>query len=122
MESRESFSPPTVSITVALRVGRPRAGAGRRIRPALRQTNIYFCSLGQFLSKPGDYVLLVAGHTTLPAGTVREIRASSTLTLPCGITATMTRFIETANAVISPPGTPNGLGVQSGKVADVCPR
>jgi hypothetical protein len=84
--------------------------------------DIYYCGLGKFLSKPGDFVLLVAGHTTLAAGTVREIRATSTLTLPCGIVATMSRFVETVQPVISPPGTPNALGVQSGKIADACPR
>jgi len=82
--------------------------------------DIYYCALGKFTSRPSDFKLLVAGHTTLPAGTLREITATSTLTLPCGTTATMTRFTETANAVISPAGTPNGLGVQSGNIADTC--
>ena len=83
--------------------------------------DIYYCALGKFTSKPRDFVLRVSGHTTLAAGTVREVRATSSITLPCGIVASVGRWLESASAVISPVGSPNTLYAESDKIPDSCP-
>lgn len=82
--------------------------------------DITYCALGKFTSKPRDFLLRVTGHTAMAAGIVRELRATGTITLPCGTTATVSRWDQSSSLIISPPNSPNNLYTESGRMADVC--